>query len=164
MIVGRQIKNRISPQPIQFGRTSDARTASRIGYANLPPEQIRTALLAIRLDRQECRARSHRWERIMRGQKQTIGAVVELARSGGASCSVEQLPVGHLAAAVSFNGRSRKVILSSTIRKKTRSTPSVRWQQISASNSSMMATTRIQTSLSPASTPCHLAHTAFAPM
>jgi hypothetical protein len=50
----------------------------------------------------------------MRGQKETIGAVVELARSAGASCSFEQLPGGHLAAVIGFNGRIRKVILSST--------------------------------------------------
>jgi hypothetical protein len=50
----------------------------------------------------------------MRGQKDTILAVAELARSAGASCSLEQLPGGHLAAVVGFNGRTRKVILSST--------------------------------------------------
>ena len=50
----------------------------------------------------------------MRGQKETIAAVAELARSAGASCSFKQLPGGHLAAVLGFNGRTRKVILSST--------------------------------------------------
>jgi hypothetical protein len=50
----------------------------------------------------------------MRGQRETIGAVVELARHAGASCSFEQLSGGHIAAVVGFNGRTRKVILSST--------------------------------------------------
>ena len=50
----------------------------------------------------------------MTGQRETIGAVIELARSAGASCSIEHLPGGHLAAVVGFNGRTRKVILSST--------------------------------------------------
>jgi len=50
----------------------------------------------------------------MRGQKETIQDVVELARSVGASCRVEQLPGGHLAAVVGFDGRTRKVILSSS--------------------------------------------------
>ena len=52
----------------------------------------------------------------MRGQKETIEAVAELARSAGASCSVEQLRGGHLAAVISFNGGKGKVILSSTMR------------------------------------------------
>jgi hypothetical protein len=52
----------------------------------------------------------------MRGQKETIGAVAELARSAGASCSFKQLPGGHLAAVLGFNGRIGKVILSSTTR------------------------------------------------
>jgi hypothetical protein len=50
----------------------------------------------------------------MKGQKETILAVAELVRSTGASCSFEQLPGGHLAAVVGFNGRMGKVILSST--------------------------------------------------
>ena len=50
----------------------------------------------------------------MKGQKETVEAVAGLARSAGASCSFEQLPGGHLAAVVGFNGCTRKVILSST--------------------------------------------------
>jgi hypothetical protein len=50
----------------------------------------------------------------MRGQKETILAVVELVRSAGASCRFEQLRGGDLAAVVGFNGRTGKVILSST--------------------------------------------------
>jgi len=52
----------------------------------------------------------------MRGQKETILAVAELARIAGASCSFKQLPGGHLAAVLGFNGRIGKVILSSTTR------------------------------------------------
>jgi len=40
--------------------------------------------------------------------------VAGLARSVGASCSFKELPGGHLAAVIGFDGRSRKVILSST--------------------------------------------------
>lgn len=50
----------------------------------------------------------------MKGQKETIEAVAGLARSVGASCSFEQLPGGHLAAVIGFDGRTSKVILSST--------------------------------------------------
>jgi poly(3-hydroxyalkanoate) synthetase len=50
----------------------------------------------------------------MRGQRETIGSVVAVTRRAGASCSFEQLPGGHIAAVVGFNGRTRKVILSST--------------------------------------------------
>jgi hypothetical protein len=52
----------------------------------------------------------------VKGQKETISAVVELTQRVGASCSFEQLPGGHIAAVVGFNGRTRKVILSSTTR------------------------------------------------
>jgi hypothetical protein len=52
----------------------------------------------------------------VRGQRETIGSVAELARRAGASCSFEQLLGGHIAAVVGFNGRTRKVILSSTTR------------------------------------------------
>jgi hypothetical protein len=50
----------------------------------------------------------------MTGQRETIGTVIELTRRAGASCSFKQLPGGHIAAVVGFNGRIRKVILSST--------------------------------------------------
>jgi hypothetical protein len=47
----------------------------------------------------------------MRGQRETVSAVAELARSAGASCNFEQLRGGHLAAVIGFDGRSGKVIL-----------------------------------------------------
>jgi len=52
----------------------------------------------------------------MRGQRETVSAVAELARSAGASCNFEQLRGGHLAAVIGFDGRTGKVILSSTTR------------------------------------------------
>jgi hypothetical protein len=61
----------------------------------------------------------------MKGQKETIEAVAGLARSVGASCSFKQLPGGHLAAVIGFDGRTGKVILSSTTHDRTIGTSAI---------------------------------------
>jgi hypothetical protein len=46
--------------------------------------------------------------------KESIGTVIQLAQRAGASCTTAPTGSGHVAAALSFNGRTRKVFMSSS--------------------------------------------------
>jgi uracil-DNA glycosylase len=50
----------------------------------------------------------------MTRRKEMVGAVVELARRAGVSCVVEPTGGGHFAALLTYNGRTRKVVVSAS--------------------------------------------------
>jgi hypothetical protein len=49
---------------------------------------------------------------VIRG-KELIGTVVQLAQRVSASCTIAPTKSGHVAAVLAFNGRTRKIFLSS---------------------------------------------------
>lgn len=51
----------------------------------------------------------------MSRSKELIGTVIQLAQHAGASCTFAPTKSGHVAAVLAFNGRTRKIFLSSTL-------------------------------------------------